>query len=101
MRRSVSENDVPHHAEARCTPGTDEQVGLVPAVEAEAERAVLQDAVHFGERGPQPGIIVVVGNGPAVARAVPAQVWRISKDESTMQRARRASRRRNHRAGWN
>ena len=54
---------------------------LVPAVEADAEGFVFQDAVHFREGRLEPAVVVVVGNAAAGAVAVVHEIGRIGQDE--------------------
>ena len=50
-------------------------------VETDTEAIWLQDAVHPGEGWFQPGGVVVVGDGAAVAALVARDVGRIGEDE--------------------
>jgi len=47
----LAQDDVADDAEARLASCLHEAVGLRPAIEADGEAVVLQDAVHLGEGG--------------------------------------------------
>ncbi len=68
-------------AEAGFLPGGEEQVGPGPAVEADAETVRFEDGVHLGEGWFEPGGVVVIGDGAAVAALVARDVGRIGEDE--------------------
>jgi hypothetical protein len=70
-----------HEAEPCIPVGLDEAVCLRPTVEADAEAVTGQYAVHLGKGGFEPGIVVVVGDGAAIAGFVAGDVRRIGQDE--------------------
>lgn len=76
-RVGLVEHQVPHQAEARGSPGIDEQIGLVPAVEADAECPWPQEPVHLGEGGAKPFGGVVAGELAAGAVAIAGDVGRV------------------------
>lgn len=78
---SLAEHHVADKPEAGGAPGRNEPIGLVPAVEAEAERTVLEDPVHLGRGGHEPAAVVVVGNRATCTVAVAHQVGRVREDE--------------------
>ena len=72
---------MPGEREARRAPGGDEDIGFVPAVEADAEVSVFEKAEHLGESGREPSIIVVIHDSATIAAAIVHEIWRIRKDE--------------------
>jgi hypothetical protein len=78
---TLAEHEVADDGEPRGAPGGDELVGAVPAVEADAKSAVLQDAVHFGESWLQPASVAVARDAAARAVAVVHEIGRIGQDK--------------------
>src|ERR1019366_6994491 len=76
-----AENDVAGEAEAGLSPGGEEEARFRPSVETDTEAIWLQDAVHPGEGWLQPGGVVVVGDGAAVAALIARDVGRVCEDE--------------------
>jgi hypothetical protein len=63
-----------YQAKSDLQPGGDEQVGFIPAVEADAECIGLQHPIHRGEGGFESLVIVVVGDRPAGSVAIARDV---------------------------
>ena len=72
---------MPDNAEARRAPRGHEEIDFVPAVEADAEAFVFQDAIHFCKGRLEPAIIVVVGDTAAGAVAIVHEIRRIGQNE--------------------
>ena len=81
MRRNVSERRYDRRGAIRLRARPPEEMHFVPCVEAHAERCRLEDAIDLPESGSQPGTVVVVGHGAAVARAVIDQIRRVREHE--------------------
>src|ERR1700733_8186423 len=67
--------------EACRAPSGQEEVRPVPAVEADAEGLVFQDAVHFSESGFEPEIIVIVPDVATGTVAIVHEIGRVGQDE--------------------
>jgi hypothetical protein len=61
--------------------GSYEQVRFGPAIEADAKGILLEDPVHLLKCGQQPLVVIVIGNGPAIAAFVVNEVRRVGQDE--------------------
>jgi hypothetical protein len=62
-------------------PGRNEEVGFIPAIEAQAERTVLEHAIYLSECSFKLGRAVVVAHGLSASRAVTAKVRWIGENE--------------------
>src|SRR6185437_13348735 len=72
---------MPGEPKASLAPRGDEFVGLVPPVEADAERITVQHAKDFREGGLEPSGITVVRNPATVARAIVGEIRWIGQHE--------------------
>jgi len=72
---------VPDDTEPCGTECRDEPVGTWPAIEADAEAVIGEHAVHLGEGGFEPGVVVVIGDRAPVAAAVARDVGRVGEDK--------------------
>ncbi len=68
-------------AESCSAVGLQELVRLRPAVEADAEGIVRQDAVHLCECGLEPAVVIVVPDDAPVTRLIARNVRRVREDE--------------------
>ena len=79
MRRAFA---LPDDAETCAAPCVDEQVGFVPAIEADAEGGGFEKPVHLREGGFEPLRVVVVRNAAPGAVGVAGDVGRLGHDDS-------------------
>src|SRR4029077_3941392 len=78
----LDEGQVPDYAEARIAPSSEECICLVPAIKAHAEAIPTEHAKDFPKSGFKPSVVIVVGNGTAIAGYIVDLVRRIGKYET-------------------
>src|SRR4051812_34038935 len=62
---TLAKDQMSADAKTRAAPCVNEQIGLVPAVKADAERGGFQNTVHLCEGRFQPARVIVIGNAAA------------------------------------
>src|SRR3546814_10906283 len=83
LRRRIAlpENDMPDDTETRRFPCLEKQVDLVPAVKADAQAPIFQNAVHLIERWLKPTTVIVVDDGVTLAGLVTGDIGRVGQNE--------------------
>src|SRR3546814_8544267 len=72
---------MPDDTETRRFPCLEKQVDLVPAVKADAQAPIFQNAVHLIERWLKPTTVIVVDDGVTLAGLVTGDLGRVGQTE--------------------